>query len=303
MNPAISNPASHNPADYPVTVLGLGNMGLALADALLKGGYPVTVWNRSPEKVKPLVVRGARLARTVGDAAAASPVVLVCLSTYEVTSELLEPAAGMLEGRLLINLTTGTPQDARQTARWAEEHGAGYLEGAIMAVPQMIGTPEALIFYGGPKPLFEAHQPMLKVLGGQAVYLSPDHGVPLLYDLALLTMLYGAWYSYFHAQALLRTADISATEFLPYAEDWLKHLIVPLLSDPGAAAALDRGDHATDVSNMNVNKQALDHIVQFSQNMEIPADWLLPIQALAARKVAEGYGQDAFTRVYEAIRG
>ncbi|GJM74567.1 hypothetical protein HMSSN036_67830 [Paenibacillus macerans] len=65
---------------------------------------------------------------------------------------------------------------------------------------------------------------------------------------------------------------------MPYAEDWLKHLIVPLLSDPGAAAALDRGDHATDVSNMNVNKQALDHIVQFSQNAEIPADWLLPIQ-------------------------
>lgn len=57
----------------PVTVLGLGNMGFALAAALLDRGHPVTVWNRSPHKAVPLTDRGASLAATPAEAIAASP--------------------------------------------------------------------------------------------------------------------------------------------------------------------------------------------------------------------------------------
>jgi 3-hydroxyisobutyrate dehydrogenase-like beta-hydroxyacid dehydrogenase len=47
-----------------VTVIGLGAMGSALAAAVLAGGYPTTVWNRSPERTQPLVASGAVAAAT-----------------------------------------------------------------------------------------------------------------------------------------------------------------------------------------------------------------------------------------------
>lgn len=99
----------------------------------------------------------------------------------------------------------------------------------------------------------------------------------LLYDLAMLTMLYGAWYSYFHAHALLRTANISAENFLPYASNWLQHVIVPALTSKDSARILDEGFYMTDVSNMAVNKIGLDNIVKSSRELGVPADWLLPI--------------------------
>nr|MBC9200015.1 NAD(P)-dependent oxidoreductase [Paenibacillus sp. PL91] len=286
----------------PVTVIGLGNMGLALADTFLKGGHPTTVWNRSANKADDLVTKGAARATSIAEAISASAVVVVCLSTYEVMHRLLAPLGHELSDRVIINLTTGTPEEARKTAKWAAECGSDYLDGAIMAIPQMIGLPEALIFYGGPKALFEAHEPMLKLLGGSTTYLSEDHGEPLLYDLALLTMLYGAWYSYLHAHALLSRACISATKILPYVTNWLNYVIVPSLTDPNAARALDESIYATDVSNLTINKQGLDNIVRSSKELGISVDWLTPIQALATLKVAEGYGADGFERIFEAIK-
>jgi glutamyl-tRNA reductase len=60
-----------------VTVIGLGEMGTALAGVFLEGGHPTTVWNRTPEKADALVAKGARWAVTVRDAVAASPLVVV----------------------------------------------------------------------------------------------------------------------------------------------------------------------------------------------------------------------------------
>ncbi|MDQ0063781.1 NAD(P)-dependent oxidoreductase [Paenibacillus harenae] len=284
-----------------VTVVGLGNMGQALAAAFLAAGHPVTVWNRSAGKGDRLVGNGAVRAETAAEAVTASSVIVVCLSTYEVVRSTFMPLETDLAGRIIVNLTTGTPDEARRMSAWAEDRGIDYLDGAIMAIPPMIGRPEALILYGGRKELFETHLPVLQLLGGNTIYLSEDPGVALLHDLAMLTMMYGAWYSYFHAHALLRTANISAKEFLPYTSNWLQHLIVPMLTSMDSARRLDEGDYATDISNMTVNKLGLDNIVKSSQELGVPADWLLPIQSVADRMVFKGYGNDGFDRVFESM--
>lgn len=74
-----------------VSVIGLGNMGVALAGAFLKAGYPTTVWNRSGGKAEGLVAKGASPAHTLASAIAASEVIVVCVSTYDVMDDLLHP--------------------------------------------------------------------------------------------------------------------------------------------------------------------------------------------------------------------
>lgn len=288
-----------NPA--PVTVVGLGNMGSALARALLQRGHPVTVWNRTAHKAQPLVAEGAVLASDLRAAVETSDVVVACVSTYSVFDELFKPVSGALKGRMLVNLTTGTPGESRRTAAWASAAGIGYLSGTILATPSLIGRPETLIFYGGAPEVFEATRPVLAAFGGRAEYLGLDPGAPALYDLALLTMLYGAWYSYLHAHAVLRVAGVSAAQFLPYVDEWLKHVIVPSLTDPVDAEALDRLDFQTSQSNLAVNQWALELILRSSLEAGVSPDWLVPIHRLASREVEEGFGADSFTRVFEAL--
>ncbi|MFD9941076.1 NAD(P)-binding domain-containing protein [Nonomuraea sp. NPDC059023] len=276
----------------PVTVIGLGLMGKALAAALAGNGYPTTAWNRSATAVPDGVTR-------LDTVAESSPTMVVCLSTYDVMDEVLSTVE--LRGRTVINLTSGTPGEARRAAAWAAERGAAYLDGAIMASPQMIGTPQAQLLYGGPKDLFAAGEPMLRVFGGTTVHLSEDPGVPLLYDLALLAMLYAAGQGLEHAQALVGTAGVSATEFQPYANAWLTHVIGPM-AGPENAHAIDAGEHATDVSNINTNALAIGHVIRASQDAGLPADWLFAQQARLEQAVADGYGSESPTRLIDYLR-
>src|SRR5262245_3734420 len=112
-------------------------MGSALARAFLANRHTVTVWNRSETKAAPLVRAGARQARTVADAAAASDVVVVCVIDYAASKSLLD-SPGVLEklrGKTVVQLTSGTPQLAREAEAWARRHEISYLDGAILSYP------------------------------------------------------------------------------------------------------------------------------------------------------------------------
>lgn len=173
-----------------VTMIGLGSMGSALASAFLANGHTTTVWNRSPEKVRSLAAKGALAANTVADAISASPLIVVCLPTTEVVRKVLEPVAAELDGRVLVNLTTGTPGDARELAAWATGHGAEYVDGAIIALPAVIGTPEAMQYYSGSRDAFERHSSTLAALGTNR-FVDDDPGAAEVHDLAMLSGIYG----------------------------------------------------------------------------------------------------------------
>ncbi|MGW7051973.1 NAD(P)-dependent oxidoreductase [Streptomyces sp. NPDC054887] len=170
------------PAPASVSVLGLGLMGSALAAALLKPGHSVTVWNPTPAKTAPLAALGASAAETITDAVAASPLLIVCFTTNEGVTEALAPVD--LTGKTLVNLTNGTPAQARDLATWAEKRGAAYVDGGIMAVPQMIATPAAYILYSGNERAYETHRPTLAALAGTR-WVGTDPGRAALHDLAL----------------------------------------------------------------------------------------------------------------------
>ncbi|MEV0369647.1 NAD(P)-binding domain-containing protein [Streptomyces sp. NPDC050636] len=292
----MSNP---NNSGAPVTVLGLGAMGRALAGAFLRAGHPTTVWNRTPGKADELVAQGAVRAGTVAEAVTASPLVIVCVLDYAVTRTILEPVAGPLSGRVLVNLTSDTPERSRSAAAWAAGHGIDYLDGSIMVPTPVIGKPDAMILYSGSRPAFEAHEATLKVLGGRALYLGADHGMAAVHDLSLLGFFYSAMAGLVHAFALAGSEGIAAQEFAPYTE-----AIVGILPAIAAAMAedLDRGTFSGDENNIVMEAAGIAHIIEAATDRGLDSDVLTAVKNLADRTIAAGHGDAGFVSVIEAMR-
>jgi 3-hydroxyisobutyrate dehydrogenase-like beta-hydroxyacid dehydrogenase len=291
--------AMQHESTTPVTIVGLGLMGQALAERFLHAGHPTTVWNRSPGKADRLVEQGATAVATPADAIAGSPLTVVCVLDYAAVREILDAAGDALRGRVVVNLTSGTPEQARELATWAAEHQIGYLDGAIMAIPTMIGEPDTILLYSGDPAPFEAHQSTLTRLGGGTAYLGADAGLAALYDMALLSMMYTLHGGFLHALALVGTAGVSGAALLPYAATMMKSLVDWL---PDTAREVDAGDYATEISTLDINKAGIALIVETSLRLGISADVLRPMQALIERRVAEGHGKDSLASLIEGIR-
>ena len=91
--------------DSIVTIIGLGNMGSALARAFIEKECSVTVWNRSPEKAAPLQAKGAVLASNAAEAVAASPIVILCVTDYPAAQQIFSESGANFSGKLLIQLS------------------------------------------------------------------------------------------------------------------------------------------------------------------------------------------------------
>ncbi|WP_030791739.1 NAD(P)-dependent oxidoreductase [Streptomyces sp. NRRL S-920] len=283
-----------------VAVLGLGLMGTALASALLKAGHDTTVWNRTAAKTGPLAAQGARPAETVTEAVEAAPLVIVCLTSNDRVRALLEPEAPALAGRTLVNLTNGTPDQAREFADWAAEHGIAYIDGGIMAVPQMIATPGAYILYSGTdEQAYETHRPTLAALA-ETKWVGKDPGAAALYDLSLLTGMYGMVMGVAQAYALIGSGGVPAREFAPLLKDWINAMTAGLV--PGMAEALDSGRHLTDVSSLAVNQAALPNFLNAFTQQGLSTELFEPLQTLLDRAIDEGYAADGLSRLATLIK-
>ncbi|MFF5212860.1 NAD(P)-dependent oxidoreductase [Streptosporangium sp. NPDC000396] len=281
-----------------VTVIGLGSMGSALAATLLERGHPTTVWNRSAGRAQALVDRGARLAGTPEEAIAASPLVIACVLDYEALHAVLDPVAGSLAGKTLVNLISGSPEQAHEAASWAGSHGADYLDGAIMTTPPGVGSPEMMFFYSGPQAVFDAHRPTLAALG-DPLYLGADPGLASLYDAALLGLMWATMTGWLHGTALVGADKTQATDFTPVAIRWLTAVAGFLTT---YAPQVDAGRYPGDDATVDVQIAAIDHLIHAAEARGI--DNALPelLKSTMERAKAAGHGSDSYASVIEVLR-
>ncbi|WP_405830008.1 MULTISPECIES: NAD(P)-dependent oxidoreductase [unclassified Streptomyces] len=209
-----------NTPRYSLTLLGLGDMGTALARTWLAAGHRLTVWNRTAAKAAPLAAEGALVAASPAEAVAANGLVVVCLLDDASVGSALDGID--LTGKDVVNLTTGTPAEGRARAAWAEERGARFVDGGIMATPTMIGAPEAggYVFYSGSRALFDTHRAVLEVPAG-ARFVGEDAGHAALHDVALLSAMWGMFAGISHAYALIEGEDIAPKDLAPLLSEWL----------------------------------------------------------------------------------
>ncbi len=199
-----------NEAMSEITLIGMGSMGSALARAFLEEDHQITIWNRTKSKADPLVKKGADFAADLSSAVNSSPIILICLKDYQVTNDLLsaESVRSNLAGRIIVQLSSGTPDEARKLSDWINENGAEYLDGTISVYPPQIGTEEAAILISGSEKTFRQCEKLLKVLAGQLKFVGEPIGGAAAHGLASGSVLFGAYLGALHAARICQAEGL-----------------------------------------------------------------------------------------------
>ncbi|MEU7292968.1 NAD(P)-binding domain-containing protein [Streptomyces exfoliatus] len=283
----------------PVTVVGLGSMGSALAEAFIDAGHRTTVWNRTASKAVPLLSKGAVHARTTAEAVAASPLVIACLTTYESTIEALEPATAALKGRALVSLNSGSPAGARRLGDWALGHGARYLGGAVKNVPSAVGAEDTLLYYGGDRSVFDEFAGTLRVLGGDTVYLGADADLAALYEMAVGGTLLPALVGFFQGAAALQARGLEVASMVRFSTKWFEMInsVLPVFADE-----IDRGDYSEPASSVRLFLAGAAHDEELGREANLDTEWHRPFHDLLKRAVEAGYGDQSISALTEVLR-
>lgn len=204
-----------------------------------------------------------------------------------------------LRDKTVVQLTSGTPSNARTGAAWAAQHGVYYLDGAILAEPRGIATEYATVFYAGDRTVFDAHKPTLQALAKNTIFVAEAVGSAAALDCAILEAYYGGCLALRHAAAICESEGISSSQFFEYKRTFIGAID---LTVDAAKPMMERRDYTGDQCSLNTHVGALAHIVSLSH--EAGLDMRLPdtLYAVFAGAVAAGMGAKELPAVYELLR-
>ena len=157
--------------------IGLGLMGDPMSRNILKKGFPLTVWNRTPEKCKPLKDAGAAVASSPAALAKNSDVVILMVTAAKDVKEVLFGKDGVVEGArkglTVIDMGTIGPTAAKEISTELAKKGIEYLDAPVTG-----STPGAIsgtltIFIGGKADVFEEHKDVFEAMGTNIQYMGP----------------------------------------------------------------------------------------------------------------------------------
>lgn len=160
-----------------VAFLGLGAMGMPMARNLLRAGYPLCVWNRTPAKAQALEAEGAIAAASPAEAARAADVVLICVpSSPEVHALLSGPdgvLAGIQRGKIIVDCSTIAPTAAVEHHRLCAEQGVDMLEAPLSGGTAGAKAGTLTLMVGGDPSVLERVRGVLEAVGKNIFFLGP----------------------------------------------------------------------------------------------------------------------------------
>lgn len=169
--------------------IGLGRMGLPIARNILKAGFGLVVYNRTPERAKPLLEAGASLASSPRELAAVSDVVITCLmddqSMFDVVSGSDGLLAGMKAGGIHIGTATISPAAASKLAKLHKEHGSHYVAAPLFGRPDAAESGTILSYVAGDAEAVQACDDIFKAYTRSHIYMGAD---PKIVNSIKLTM-------------------------------------------------------------------------------------------------------------------
>ncbi|MCE9668639.1 NAD(P)-binding domain-containing protein [Myxococcus stipitatus] len=282
-----------------LAVVGCGLMGSALARAFAAAGHEVAVWNRTAGKAR--AVGGGTVAfEDLRQAVAGRELVVVSLSNYAAWAELCASGdvASALSGKTLVQLTSGSPADARGGLEWARANGVDYLDAAILAYPAFVATDYATVFYAGSRAVFDRHHDTLQALARNSVFVDEKIGSAATLDCAILEAYYGGSLAVLHAAAMCKAEGLDPKAF--FAQ---KNAFLGLISVTADAAGdmISRDTFSGDQCSLDTHVAAIEHIVRLSADARISTRFPRELLENYRRAVGAGLGGQELPAVFRTL--
>jgi 3-hydroxyisobutyrate dehydrogenase-like beta-hydroxyacid dehydrogenase len=157
--------------------LGLGIMGGAMAANILRAGFPLMVYNRSPEKCEPLAQLGAGVASNPRHLAQATEVIIAMVTGPEALDALLwgqEGAAGAFnEKKVFINMSSVPPRFTRELAEKLAPTGAIFIDAPVSGTKKPAEEGSLVILAGGKEEAVTGLEPLFLTMGKKVIYCGP----------------------------------------------------------------------------------------------------------------------------------
>jgi 3-hydroxyisobutyrate dehydrogenase len=285
-----------------VAILGLGIMGSGMARRLLSAGFPLTVYNRSPEKSKQLAAEGAFAAMTPREAASRSQVILSMVSNDAASRQVWLGENGALVGAapnsILIECSTLTCGWTHELATQAVERHFQFLDAPVTGTKPHAASGELVFLVGGSAETVEAARPVFSVLGRETIHLGPTGSGALM-------KLTNNFLCGVQAASLAEALSLIDAGKL----DRAKALAILTNGAPGSgivkrvAERVVTNDFAPNFALRWMAKD-LSYAIAESSNQKAPLQTAVAALSVFERALAEGHGDEDFSAVtkFRAVR-
>lgn len=297
-------------------VLGLGKMGAALARRLLDGGAKVQVWNRSPEKATSLAAEApsglCTAAATPAEALRAAPkapVLVMMTDTAAVLALLRAKEFGAsLGSRLLINLTSGNPDEGREIAKAVDEVSGGqatYVDGCFSGPPAKAraGTGQLFLSCAHEEALREV-MPLLEHLG--SVTVCGDIGRSRAVDYAVVDLFFVNLLSFMSNKEMMAREGVDIKQVIAEMKKRLDTVPAALELYDSKMASRSEADYDSNVTvSLSTARSYWASRLPYYESRQIPTDLTdLYLQLLdrASGGEAGPHAEADVSRMQEVVR-
>lgn len=157
-----------------VAVLGLGRMGIPIAERLEGAGHELSVWNRSPGPTGPFANRGVLVLGTPSEAWEHADVCITMLADGPAVEAVTLGEDGLLAGEasgVLIDMSTISAESSARVAEECERRGVSFLRAPVSGNPSVVAAGNLGIVVSGPRDAFDRLGDMLRDIGPNVFYV------------------------------------------------------------------------------------------------------------------------------------
>jgi 3-hydroxyisobutyrate dehydrogenase-like beta-hydroxyacid dehydrogenase len=280
-----------------VGLIGLGNMGAAVGERLLDTGYDLVVHNRSREKTAAFANRGAEIADTPANLAAAVDIVFTSLSddaALEAVGEAV--AAAARPGTVLVDLSTVSPPASARVAALAERASLAYLRAPVSGNPAVVRAGNVSFIVSGPREALERVDPLLRKIGRAVLYVGDGEQARVV-KLAINLVIGGLAQLMAEALVLGEASGVSRVALLETMGEsaagapFVKYKTEPLLRDDYSATFTTR-----------LMEKDLDLVLGAAEDAGVRLPLTEEIKSLVRSAIDAGYGDDDFMALFPHLK-
>ncbi|BCA55200.1 3-hydroxyacid dehydrogenase [Nitrospira sp. KM1] len=284
--------------DSSVSLLGTGLLGLAIAERLQACGHVLSVFNRTPEKARPLQSRGVTVFERPEQAIEQSEcVILVLADARAIRSVLLAPSSKQsLRGRSIVQMGTIGPDESLAIQREVEEAGGSYCEAPVLGSVAEANSGTLLVMFGGTREHFDQVNPVLRSLSHEPRFTGPV-GTAAALKLALNHLIAAEVSAFGLSLGLIQRADVSVELFMSVLKE--SALFAPTFEKKLPRLLARQYDHPN-FSTEHMMKD-LTLVRQECQRAQLALDGLEGVLALFRQTLGRGIQQVDYSSVFEVI--